>query len=103
MGREGSLLGADADLLLAAGLAGGDFDGRFGAAQGLGQYLDALLVGGVVHGRGGEADFEGLVVAADDACSGGARLNGHPEGDALFVDLDFFVAGGGFEPPTFGL
>jgi len=77
-GRLGVGVGNE-NLFAAAGLAGDQFEAGGGEAQLFGQELEAHLVGLVVRGRGGDADFEGIVVEAGDLVFGGF---------GLYVDVD---------------
>ena len=47
-------------------MAGDDLDLGFGDVQAFGQEFDAHPVGGVIHGRSGELDFECIMVRAHD-------------------------------------
>jgi hypothetical protein len=76
----------------AAGLAGDDFQGGFGAAQPFGQKLHEGLVGLAFHGRGVQFDLEGAVVLSDDGILRRFGLHPHVDQQALGMVVEAHVS-----------
>ena len=78
---------------VAGGVAAEEFDAGAGAIEEVGQHFDEGLVGGGVHGRGGDFDAEFVAEGFADFIGGGAGLEFHGQQGA--IGLGAQVAGEG--------
>jgi len=79
LGREA----AELDRLMAGGVAADEVHAVAGAVQLLGEELDERLVGGGIHGRGGDFDAEFVAERVTDLVGGSARLELHRQENSV--------------------
>ena len=72
-----------------------DLDAVAGAIEFVGEELDQRLVGGGIHGRGGDFDFQFVAGRPDDLIGGGAGLEFDGEEGAVWMGAEIIGCGHG--------